>query len=167
MPASRFRRWVKIIAIGLVLVVCAETARMFADLFLPVGHEQGEAHLCDQCGIWLSIHSDDHADPTAPPQEHRKFSDTELSKWYAANIDPDCQHTWRRIHSDHFQYVSLAGYRLWNLVSGHGSSRTPGLVDLSADDRAHLENLLRESPEVCKRFIHDKLKQRKAPPPID
>ena len=111
--------------------------------------------------LWIGSYG--LADAPKPIKERNTFEQTELSLWFNANISTNCQHSWQTNLQYARTYMSLGENRLWDISRAFGSSPTPSLVDLSPDDRAQLENLLRRSPDACRNFIHATLQGKQVP----
>lgn len=142
----------------LMVIACIALAAVLAPF--AKRHKTTKTFLCDQCGIQLRTASDKLVKSSAPVQESRTLKHTELSRWFASHITTNCQHTWRFNHSSGQIYVSLAGFRVWNISGSSGSSPTPTLIYFSADDRTQVEQVLRQSPDACQSFIHASLQKK-------
>jgi hypothetical protein len=149
-----------LVKLGVALILAAFVVPMVADLTLPRRCATTETLVCDQCGIrlWISKDSPVGVDPLVP--EHRELVETGLSKWFAVHFDQKCAHSWRHNHSTSDTYLTLAGWRLWSICGGAGSTVTPSLVGLNDDDRLELERMYSEDPSKCREFIHEQLRSR-------
>jgi hypothetical protein len=141
----------------LEIAVCIAIAATLFPLPYLARRENTAAYICNQCGIRLRTVSNELVGSWAQAHEQRTLEPTELSRWFESHISDKCQHTWQFNHSGSRIYASLAGVRLWTYSGSAGSSVTPRLVFFSADDRAHVESLLKESGEACRQHIHASL----------
>ena len=145
------------VPLWLVIVACMVLAGALAPFAIVKRQKTTKALICDQCGIRLWIASNELVGSSAPSREKRTLEPTELSRWFASHITTNCQHTWQFNHSSGQTYASFAGLRLWKISGASGSGHTPSIVNFSAEDRAEVETHLRQSPEACRSFIHDRL----------
>lgn len=134
-----------LIAIVALLFVTTRRSKTTADYF------------CNRCGIRLWVTTDQPLHSSAPAQEQRTLEQTGLSRWFTAHLSTNCEHAWNTNHVSTLVYVSLAGHRLWKDFGASGSWTTPPLIYLGSNDSAHLEAVLKESPEACRLFIHERL----------
>ena len=146
-----------------IMLVCGVMIAALMPFVITKKYERDKALMCTRCGVKLWIGSYGLADASKPIIERSAFQDTELSLWFSAHISTNCQHSWQtNLRSDR-TYMSFGENRLWNISRAFGSSPTPSLVDLSADDRTQLENLLRQSSDACRNFIHARLQGKEGP----
>ena len=140
-----------------IMLLCAVMIAALTPFVITRKYEREKALMCTQCGVKLLIGSYGLADASKPIVERNTFDHTELSRWFSAHISANCRHSWQTNLLYARTYMSLGENRLWDISRAFGSSPTPSLVDLSADDRTQLENLLRQSPDACRNFIHARL----------
>ena len=127
-------------------------------------HKSTKTLFCEHCGIRLWVTSDEMVGSARQAREERRLEDTHLSLWFKAHINTNCEHAWHFNHSSGYTYLNFAGRRVWKISGMAGSYPTPPIMYFSDDDRARVETLLRESPDSCSRFIHDRLQWK---PEID
>jgi hypothetical protein len=149
------------VPLWLVMILCLVIIAALAPFVLTKRSLSTKAHICEYCGLKLRVKSDEIVGRPAPIKEQRTFEDTELSHWFVAHLSTNCQHRWTSnyLSRQTQNYASLGGLRLWKISAVYGSSTTPSLIHLSPEDRSHLETLLRQNPDACRTFIHDRLKK--------
>lgn len=156
-------RFASKIPLWAIMLLCAVMVAALGPFAISKRHESFKALLCNQCGVRLWVSSDRLADSSSPAQEKSTFEHTSLSRWFSARISTNCQHSWQTNSRSGRTYATVAGIRLWNISGASGSSPTPALVRLSADDLRQLENLLRQSPDACRNFIRARLQGKEGP----
>jgi hypothetical protein len=140
---------------AITLLISLFAFQISAELFLPKRHFSSTADYCDKCGIRRWITKD--APVGVDIEGAEELVETDLSKWYAEHLGRNCDHQWRHNHSNGETYLTLGSLRLWRISGEAGSSVTPRLVDLSDDDQQRLEELLAQSPDKCREYIHEQL----------
>jgi hypothetical protein len=150
MIPPRFRVWLWALG-GLfvaVLLVSFATVRR---------HKGTTTYFCEQCGMRLWVTSDYPVGSAPEASEKRRLEDTDLSRWFNSHVNTNCEHTWHFNHSTGYTYLSVGGRQIWRISGGAGSYPTPPIILMSDSERAQVESLLRDSPEKCRRYIHDRL----------
>jgi hypothetical protein len=159
---ARMARFAPKIPLWAIMLLCVVMVTALAPFVIVKKYDNTMALMCNQCGVKLWVSSAGLADSTNRVRKvtDHTFEHTELSRWFSANISSNCQHSWQTNLRYARTYMSLGENRLWDVSRAFGSSPRPSLIDLSADDRARLENLLRQSPDACRNFIHAALQGR-------
>ncbi|MCC7145854.1 MAG: hypothetical protein IT443_05365 [Phycisphaeraceae bacterium] len=131
---------------------------LFRLLPVPQRYSSSTVYYCSQCGIYNYVHAEGNLNaPADIRKEHLVHN--ELSRWYFEHIDPNCRHTvWQPKSSTSVNFASLAGYRLWDNVRKSATHTIPRLLPFGESEKEMLETLLKESPEACKQYIRDNLK---------
>jgi hypothetical protein len=150
MPKSR---------VWLVLLGCAVFVAVATPFSITKRQKTAKASICGQCGVKAWWRSDVLLSEANTAGEQHTYEDTQLSRWFTSHVSTNCEHAvWIFNRLSRQTYMSLGTVRLWDLSRASSAARTSPLVHLSTEDRVHLENLLRGSPEDCRSFLRTQLR---------
>jgi len=141
----------------LFVLICIAVLVAVSPFAFTKKYKTTNAHVCDQCGIRQWTRSEGQPSMTPSSKQQITLEETELSRWFATNISTNCQHTWHINSSSVQAYLYFGTLRLWQISCGSGYWSTPPIIYLSSDEQLELENRLKENPEACKKYIHDRL----------
>ncbi len=147
-----------------IAALCAAGVAVFAGLLLsawpPSEYEDSSWDICVNCGIRrhvrvLGLINSDQI----PSSTLESFHETPISRWYRVHFGSCRAHQWRYNHGSRCRYASICGIRWEAGAQERGSSPTPSLISLPAEDARALDTLFHLDPQRARAYIREQLKE--------
>lgn len=140
-----------------VVLICVACASMLLRT-PPIANTQSwKREYCTRCGSYSSVQESSY---NGWGWRERTLTPTPLSDWHATNFGGDCDHEWMRNHGDTSHGLWVFGVEVRSGSREAGSGHRPALLKLRPQDRARLDDLLSQSPEICQDHITRRLTGR-------
>lgn len=148
-------------ALAVMIVVCVLAGAACVGLLLPAlpltNYQTWRREVCSRCGMLSYVRESGLWQDESTRRHFRSLELTPLSKWHTTKISGDCRHEWEFNHNETSHSTRLFGFELRSGATESGGRSVPSLVELSPEDRARLEGLLRQNPEACQDYITKRL----------
>ena len=156
--SKRRRLWLLLASVPLavLLIVILLLPGVVLPLLPSNQYQSTDRYYCLHCGAWKGTTELGMKKSRVIFSTTTYYSDSPLSKWYAAHLGT-CSHAWRRCHVSTDHYFSLLGLFRLKQCSESGSGHTPSLIRLSDSDKAILASKLAQSPAAARKYISERL----------